>query len=168
MAFVFLLSLCGFFAVIVMALRPHHPPHVPPKGSDSQAGEHVASNEHSRGTGQETPIDKNLYKKSLIEAGSFQIQLTPSAGAPPTGEVQDLATIDVVLLCDSSETGEWMKQALPKVRNILINIFLTTEREELMSPLGKKKLKIHITKKLNEWLPKGHIEDIFFSKLILN
>ena len=56
---------------------------------------------------------------------------------------------------------------LDQVRNQITNVLLPLERDQLLSREGKKKLKKALIERLNVWLPKGKVDDVFFSKLLL-
>ncbi len=165
MASLFVLSLGGLLTVIVQTVQTIREDQVTRQTQDKQARAVTSSHDS---TTPDTPANTVQQKNALVEAGSFQIEVKPAPGAPPTTQTTDVATIEIVLLCDSAETARTLHHDLPKVRNLLLNIFISIDREQLMSNLGKKTLKNNIRNKINGWLTKGQIQDVFFAKLILN
>ncbi len=166
MALLFVISLCGFSAVTFLLIQTLRQSQSLQKNAKAATDPHHSAEDHH--SAHESSSSTPQYKKNLIELGSFQIELKPAPGAPPTTQVSDIATVDVVLLCESPETAALIKHSLPKVRNLIINALISVDREDLMTLLGKKNLKNSLIKKLNAWLTKGQVEDVFFSKLLLN
>ncbi len=169
MAFLFIFSLICLIGVFVNGVFLFRQNQVTSKAVTTATKEHQEKHrgaEHGGKTDEGSETDH--YKKRLAELGSFQIELKSGDPEAAATQVSNLAVLEIVLLCDTPETAGHMKHELPKVRNILLNIFLAIERDELMSNLGKKKLKLNMAKKLNTLLHSGHVEDIFFSKLVLN
>jgi flagellar basal body-associated protein FliL len=160
MAFLFLLSLIGLTVTLVIAFERYQDHARNNKALLAQIREEKKK--------QQTLNEGLEYKNRLIDAGSFQIELKPLTTEQTYTTLLNLATVDVILLCDSPATGAFIKSQQPRIRNSLINIFSPMDREELLSIQGKKKLKLLMMRKINEWLPEGKIEEVFFSKLILN
>ena len=169
MAFLFILSLICLIGVFVNGVILFRQNQFTSKAVTTATKEHREKHK-SAGHGGKTEegSETDHYKKRLADLGSFQIEIKSGDREAAATQVSNLAVLEIVLLCDTPETAGHMKHELPKVRNILLNVFLALERDDLISNLGKKKLKLNMVKKLNTWLPSGQVEDIFFSKLVLN
>jgi len=111
--------------------------------------------------------EETKRRGSLITLGNFTVELMEVAKQQlGVGEV-NMAEIEIVLLCDGQETRDFIEQSGAQVRNQMTNILVPINREELLSREGKKRLKTLMVRKLNEWLPHGKIEDVYFAKVVL-
>jgi flagellar basal body-associated protein FliL len=114
--------------------------------------------------------EKNHIQDSTVNLGTFLLQLNdlPPAQKAPREPPLNLAEIEIVLLCDGEETRDYIGQHSVAVRSHMNTSFTSVDRDELFTQEGKKKLKKLILWKLNKWLPHGKIEDVYFSKLLVD
>ncbi len=106
------------------------------------------------------------YKYSLIKLGSFTVKLETNVTKRVRG-FSNIAEMDIVLLCDSKETRNFIKKHLVRVRDVVSKALIGIEREELLSRDGKRRLKKEIEEKVNNWLPQGKVEDSFIERLLV-
>lgn len=112
--------------------------------------------------------DELRQRESIFTIGNFHIELfSSSAEEKVTRKKASLAEVEIVVLCDNQETREFLEARTDQVKNQITNVLTAFEREELLSREGKKRLKGLILKKLNEWLPHGKIQEVYFTKVLL-
>lgn len=107
------------------------------------------------------------HAASMLNLGLFTIALKPVGERPKTGSFVNMAEVELFAECDSKETHDFLEENLAQARNQLNGVFLSVDREELLTREGKRKLKKRILELLNGWLPNGKIRGIYFSKLIV-
>jgi len=166
MAYFFLVNLCGFMIVTSwLVFTSFKLPSLLKESTSAMSLEEGFSPASAQPKPSPTPL---RYKETQVQLGIFHIELKPITDPHAATQGSNLVTLDLTLLCDHSETAETIKQALPKVRSLVINAFTGVDRKDFLTPDGKKSLKNNLIMKLNAWLPHGQIQDVFFSKLILN
>jgi flagellar basal body-associated protein FliL len=106
-------------------------------------------------------------KNSTLLLGGFNVALQPDSGSRTPSSSYRLAEIEVVVECESKETRDFLEENIERARNEVTNTFVNVDRQELMSQEGKARLKRALQERLNLLLPKGHVESIFFSKMVL-
>lgn len=109
-------------------------------------------------------------KFSSQNLGAFTVELKGPDGKPAKAApgVMNLAEIEIVVDCDEKETCEFIEDRMPVVRNEVTNILTAMDRTELLSKDGKAHLRSRIITRLNMWLPRGHIEALYFNKLVIS
>jgi flagellar FliL protein len=112
--------------------------------------------------------EENKHKAGLVNMGTFSVQLKEIPGQHGAPGVMNLAELEIVLETDSKETRQWIEENLAQARNQITNSFVGFDRDEVLTRDGKKKLKKMLLEKLNTWLIKGKVEDLFFSKLVVS
>jgi hypothetical protein len=108
------------------------------------------------------------HRWSMFKLGNFNVALNPIPGSHPLPGVMNMAEIEMIAACDSKPTRDYLESHLPQVKSLIISTLTAQDREELLSVAGKKKIKKKILEKLNYWLPKGKIEELYFTSLILS
>ena len=116
----------------------------------------------------ENDFDQVRIKNILFLLGSFTLDLKNIPNRKRIPGVLNMAELEIVLLCDSKETHKFLEKNQKQAQSEVTNLFILTDREELMASAGKRRIKKIILHKLNEWLPHGKIEEVYFSKLIIN
>jgi flagellar basal body-associated protein FliL len=111
--------------------------------------------------------EEKRRKDSVLSLGSFTLELKAVGSQTYGVGAINMAELEMVLFCDQVDTKEYLEQHKIQARNQMTNLLVAIDREELLSQDGKKRLKTSILKKLNSWLPRGKVEDLYFSKLIL-
>jgi flagellar basal body-associated protein FliL len=128
-------------------------------------------------TGEQGENPNNFLKKqaegakrkfSIQDLGTFTIELKPIPGARPAPGVMNLAEIELQAECDEKETCDTLEEELARARNEVASVFTAMARDDLISKEGKRQLKKKIQDRLNGWLPKGRVEEIYISKLVIN
>jgi flagellar basal body-associated protein FliL len=112
--------------------------------------------------------DEAKMKFTTHSLGLFNIELKPVEGSRPGPGVMNIAEVEVQVQCDVKETCDILDDQQVKARNEVTIVFTATERDELLSREGKRRLKKKILDRLNAWIPKGKVEDLYFTKLIIN
>ena len=111
--------------------------------------------------------DAALLRVVTLKIGKFKIELLPAPGQEKMLGVVNMAEVEIVLECDQKETCKYMEDNLPKVRDQIASILTAVERNEILSPEGKKRLKRGILRKVNLWLPIGKVRNLFFTNLVV-
>jgi flagellar basal body-associated protein FliL len=107
-------------------------------------------------------------KASMLSVGRFTLELKDAPDQKLSGSQENMAEVDLVILCDQAETRDYLEHHLVQLRNEMTGVFTALDREELLSRDGKRKLKSLLIQRINDWLPEGHVEDIYFSKLLIS
>jgi flagellar basal body-associated protein FliL len=119
--------------------------------------------------GQPETAEKPVKPEDLsIPLGSFTVGLKPMVGKKATKQAANMASIDIVFQCDEPKTREYIEKNMIRVRDQINRVFSVMDREELMSVEGKRDLSAKIIRAVNQWLPKGKIKKIFFSRFIVS
>ena len=106
--------------------------------------------------------EKAKKHNSILNVGVYNIELKPIEGKSSAPGILNTAEIEIIVECDSRETCDTMEEQLAVVRDQVSASFAATDREELMSPLGKQAIKAEVRKRLNVWLKKGEIRNVYF------
>jgi flagellar basal body-associated protein FliL len=114
----------------------------------------------------ETPGEKPS-SVSMLNIGHFTIELKTVAGQPKAKGFMNMAEIELVLECDSQDTRSFIEENLVQARSQITDIFLSMDRDELLSREGKRKLKKRLMERLNGWIPRGKVQSVFFSMLVV-
>jgi flagellar basal body-associated protein FliL len=109
------------------------------------------------------PMHRHLSEISL---GLFRIPLKPKSDND--NQIKNLGTLDIVVLFDSPETRKWVSNNLTNIRDEITRLFTPMDRDVLLTQEGKIRLKTLITKKLNQFLPKGFVQEIYFESFIIS
>jgi flagellar basal body-associated protein FliL len=163
-AMLFVFSLLGIIAVLGFSVRYVW---MQRKGLEEQMAQ---TGEAGKNFGDfiKKQSDEAKQKYSLLSLGTYTINLKPIEGSKPGPGVMNIAEVEIQIQCDSKETCGLVDDRKTKVRDEVTNLFTAMEREELLSREGKRRLKKKILDQLNSDAPKGKIEDLFFTKLIIN
>lgn len=112
--------------------------------------------------------DEARRRNTLIRIGEFVLELKRLPAQVDVPGVIGLAEVELVAECDEPETCRYIQDHAVQIQNVVATIFTALDRDELLSREGKRKLKKRIVEKINWWLPRGKIEGIYFSKLIVS
>lgn len=165
MALVFILSAIGFVSVLgAMAKR----------FQDRKSARTVASLQEEEDAGKnlgeflKRQAEEARQKATLVDLGSFLVELKSMPGAATGKSVLNLAEVDLVLLCDDKDTRDQIQSRLSMVRDQVTRFFSAMDREELLSKDGKKRLKKNVLERLNSTLEGGKVKDVYITRLILS
>jgi flagellar basal body-associated protein FliL len=166
MSLLFLLSLAGLIVVVMIGTQRYW-------GAKRKIQLALAERRAQKMTEQlRKDSDAAEQRASMLNIGTFSVELKSSVPRTSSGRVFNTAEVDVVLQCDSSETRSYLDEHIVEARNQLTNVFTAIDREEFLTRDGKKKLKREIARKLNAWisqaLPHAKVQDVFFSKLLMS
>lgn len=106
-------------------------------------------------------------KASTIDLGEFTFDVKHRADEPKPKGVFGLAVITLMAECDAKETCQILESQIPIVRNHVLNALSNIEREELLSRDGKKKVRKAVMDRLNTWLPRGRVDQIYVTKMVV-
>jgi flagellar basal body-associated protein FliL len=108
------------------------------------------------------------HKSSLMGLGQFTVELKPVPNQKVVPGVVNMAEVELVIECDSKETREYIEDNLAQARNQVTDVLFLLDREAVLTREGKRKLRKTLIEKLNLWLPKGKVEELYFSKLVVS
>lgn len=120
---------------------------------------------------QNTPSKKKTYArkeaaKSFIEMGpifpleTFTVNLLSESG-------RRYLKVEMSLELSGEEVAVELDTTQPAVRDIIIKLLSSKSLEEISTAKGKEKLKDQIIEALNARLKDGSIENIFFTKFVV-
>lgn len=112
--------------------------------------------------------EENKHKSSLMSLGQFTVELKPVPNQRPVPGVVNMAEVEFAIECDNKETRDYIEDNLAQARNQVTDVLFDLDREAILTREGKKKLRKALIEKLNLWLPKGKVEDLYFSKLVVS
>ncbi len=112
--------------------------------------------------------DEARRKSTLFRIGEFVLELKRLPAQVDVPGVMGLAEVELVAECDDPDTCRYIQDHAVQIQNVVASLFTALDRDELLSREGKRRLKKRIVEKINWWLPRGKIENIFFSKLIVS
>jgi hypothetical protein len=111
--------------------------------------------------------DMARRRNATLVLGGFNIALQAEPGSRGPSSSYRLAEMEIVIECDSKESRVFLEENIDRARNEVTNTFVNVDRQLLMTPEGKNRLKHALLDRLNLLLPKGRVESVFFSKLVL-
>ncbi len=107
-------------------------------------------------------------RSSKLEIGKFVIELLPVPEAVNrSGASMNLAEIVLVIECDTGVTCNFIKNHMVQVRSEITNVFVPVDRSVLMTVAGKNHIKNQIRQRLNSWLGKGRVEDVYITDFVI-
>jgi flagellar basal body-associated protein FliL len=162
MSALFILSLVGAIYILTTSWQRH---------SKTVAEERRKENELKTAYSEELKRklgDEEKLRSSILTMGRFTLELNPLEGAKMGHGIMNMAEVEIVLLCDSKKTREYIETHFTYARSLMVTSLVAMDREELLSHDGKKKWKAILMKALNGWLKEGQVVDLYYSKLIVN
>jgi flagellar basal body-associated protein FliL len=121
---------------------------------------------------EEKDVAEAKRRDSVLNLGSFTLELKAIAHQALRAGVGvgivNMAEVEIVILCDGTDTRDYIEEHVIQARNQMTNVFTAIDREELLSREGKRRIKGSIIRRLNQWLPRGKVEDLYFSRLSVN
>ncbi|MBI2712733.1 MAG: flagellar basal body-associated FliL family protein [Bdellovibrio sp.] len=137
------------------------------RSAEIRAKENAAKMARSAALAKKLGEEERL-KESLLNMGRFTLELIPAEGKRPPHGIVNMAEVEFVLQCDSPETRHYIEGNFTLARNLMVTALVPMEREDLLSHEGKKKWKAILLRVLNQWLTHGKVQDVYFSKMIIN
>lgn len=161
MAVLFYLSLIGSLLVLIYFLIHFY-------GIWSErAGERVNEQQENLSRLVERQREAAHSRFSTLDLGKFIIELKPDKGA--RARAMNIGEIEITIECDGKVTCDRVSAELTRARDMVSTILLATERQELLSPDGKRRLKRDILERLNTWLyGVGQVKEVYFTRMLLN
>ncbi len=166
MARAFVLCLFGMGVVVAVAIYTvvdrqiaYRKSHAAPKPS------HIEESEEE----QKKPVKP---EDLIAQLGSFVVALKPIKDQDQAVQVgkkiMNLASLEVVFICDSPDTRDYVQGNLVQVKDQVTEALTTMERQQLMTVEGKRNLGAKIIHVVNRWLPSGKIKRVYFPKFIVD
>ncbi len=142
---------------------------VAPKYADVPSSGHTESDT----SGQmseflERQHQEEKWKSTTLGLGDFVIDLKRKGDEVKAPGVNNVASLELFIECDTRETCEYIEGSSVQTRSQVTNALIQIDREELLSKDGKRKIKKAIIDRLNTWLPKGRIENLYITKLVIS
>jgi len=165
MAILFFLSLIMVATVFGVSLRRYlqyrqaHP---------VAAGDSAPDVSQNFGEFIQKQADSAKQRVSQVKLGKFTVSLQPVEGPQAAPGVLSVAEVEIVVLCDNRETRFYIEERIAMAQDQITAVLGTLDREDLLGREGKKRLKKQLMDKLNEWLPNGRVDDLFFSSLLVH
>lgn len=106
-------------------------------------------------------------KKNTFVLGNFRTSLTSHGDASKRAMTLNLVELEVVIECDSLATRQYIEENIIPAQHQVATSFNDLRDSDLMTADGKRRLRRTIMYKLNTWLPKGKVEDLFFSHVVV-
>jgi len=164
MSLVFFLSLFGFVTVSVVGGRIYWQ-----KRADKIRAMSAYENEVSRmGDFFSKTAEEAKRRNTIQDLGKYTFSVKKPEGAPKVSGVIHMGEIELFAECDVRETCAYVDENMTSVRNHVTSVFVDLERGEILTREGKRRLKKQLLDRLNVWLPRGKIKNIFISRLVIS
>ena len=130
----------------------------------------IGSDEQAKNLGEFFAKQSSLNAARLVTVamGSFVVELKEPANYKKIPGYMNMAELDIVLDCDVRTTANFIQEHMPQARDQMTNVFIATEKDQFLSSEGKKRLRRALLEKLNAWLPKGKVKELYFNKLLIS
>ncbi len=160
MTFLFWISLVGLIASIATTIMVFHQRKAAEQAIEAAQLQAFDEDEEVR----EEPKSKIHYLGSYtvsLEAGDDVVR--------PAGQLAgvNLIELEVYMECDVEETCEGIKKQNDRVRDQILRNLPAIDREDVLTRDGKRRLREVFMKILNEYLKKGKVRAIYFSKVMV-
>jgi len=116
--------------------------------------------EHGEGGGEHGGADAGSATSKFIPE-SFTVSLADGSGA-------HFAIVDVEIEVDDDFVKEEIIRLKPRIRDFIIVILSSKTYDQIASADGRDFLREEIRNKVNGYLPKGKIKNVYFTKFIIN
>lgn len=101
--------------------------------------------------------------------GTFAVAMKDIPGSKPLPGVVNMAEIEIYLECESKEACEYLEHNQVQARDSVTAVLTPLDRDEILKPRGKQRLRQAIAEKLNSFLPQGKtIRQVYFSRLLID
>ncbi|MEK7691541.1 MAG: flagellar basal body-associated FliL family protein [Bdellovibrionota bacterium] len=130
--------------------------------------EQQASADSTQESNQNRQVMIANRKAASLTLGKFSVQLKLGPGEKAIKGFNNLADITVILMCDSKETKAYLQDKLQMAQDQVTIVFQDLTREEILSFEGKRRVKNDIVRRINQWMTKGRIEEIYISDLLIS
>lgn len=158
----FFLSLIGLITVGVLGVRRY---------TNLQSAKELltAQSDSARNMGdfirKQSEIAKLKFNTQPL--GKFIVELKPIEGAQPVAGVLNMAEIEITVITDNRDTCSYLDDNLAIARNEVTNGLVGLERDDVVTREGKRRLKHALIERLNNWLPSGKVEELYFSRIVV-
>lgn len=105
---------------------------------------------------------------TMLKLGIFDIEIKDSTRPARMPQGWGTAEILIVIECGSKETCDYIQDYIQKARDEITTVLTVMERQELLSPEGKARLKKQLLDRLNGWLKRGKVENMYFTRLVIS
>lgn len=125
-----------------------------------QAGH--GAGEHAAGGGEKPSGDKDKKEdpSKLFITESFTVNLSDSKGS-------HFAKVDVVIEAGDDSVRAEIERILPKIRDFIVVVLSSKTYDQIASVDGRDFLREEIRNKINGYLTRGQIKDIYFTQFIV-
>ncbi len=104
------------------------------------------------------------------DLGLYSVEVYPDVSS--SSSIKNRVEIQFGARCVDRETREFLDARQAELRSEISNLLIALQRDELLTPVGKYRLKKKILEKLNGWIygeyPKGRVEEVFISNLSIS
>lgn len=99
----------------------------------------------------------------MVTLDQFTVNLSVSGGSTPK-----FARVNISLEVGGGDTESEIVQKMPRVRNIIIDLFNSKRPNDLATPEGRSYLKDEIRTAINSFLVTGKLSGVFFTNFALS
>jgi flagellar FliL protein len=124
--------------------------------SPAHGGEHGGGHDDGHGGGKK---DKKDEASNFIKE-SFTVNLADSRGA-------HFAKVDVEIEVEDDNVKQALAAIQPKIRDFIVIVLSSKTYEQVSSADGRDFLREEIRNKINGYLPRGQIKDVYFTQFIV-
>jgi len=111
--------------------------------------------------------EETRRRNTTMNLGEFLIELKRDDKTRKVRGTVNLAHVEFVIECDTRETCVFLTENLAQARNQVTNVLTALDRDDLMTIDGKKRLKKALAERINAWMNKGKIVNIYVTKFIV-
>ncbi len=123
--------------------------------------EHVINGEKQTQDKEKADKEEKVEKETVVPLETFIINLAGSKG-------RRVAKVNIELSVQNDTVKSEIDQRKAQIRDIIIIMLSGRSYEQVSSREGKEKLKDDLKDRVNEFLSKGKIKDIYFTEFIYN
>ena len=130
----------------------------------------IGSDEQAKNLGEFFAKQSNMNAARLatVAMGGFVVELKEIPGAQKVPGYMNMAELEIIVECDTRSTAVFIQDHLPQARDQMTGIFTATDRDQYLSAEGKKRIRRALVERLNHWLPKGKVKELYFNKLLIS
>ena len=161
-SWLFILSLVGFFSAAGLGIQRIW------DAKDKRSLQKKELERHLAELEKKTQMMAQDRERFWVKFDSFRVELREITYPGEIKQTVAIGLVEISLRCDSPSTAKYVAEHAVQAQDQVTKAFVGVTRDSLLTNAGKNQIKIVITKMLNNWLPAGRVDEVYFSKLIVN
>lgn len=142
--------------------KPRRPPKAMAVGEAAEVTAEGGGGGGGHGGGG-APAKKLTQYGKMLTLEQFTVNLASAGTVNPK-----FIRVNISLEVPSDEIEQELNQKMPRVRNVIIDLFNAKKASDVASPEGREFLKDEIRNSLNSFLVSGKVKGVFFTNFALS